>query len=273
MSAETALLLASVPYALRAADADTLGGRPASAYVLADAPPAGPPFASGDKLLTTTVGTNPPTTTVGTNPRSLSATIGTEGHLAMFVNPTDLGDSVVSQLGPRIGVGTLSPADYLHVAFNDPFGAFAGIAVQNLSSSANASSGMMFYDHRGALTQFQGFNNLSHEYRINNIAPGGSINFLLGSNSKFFVSPTGSIGIGVTAPSSTLDVAGDVNLTGALRARGAAVLRVSDGTSPVIGNNIGLGNSALNQVTTDTFNTGLGYTVSPCTALMPSLAP
>src|SRR6516165_470640 len=39
------VLIASVAYALRAADADTLGGKPASAYVLAG-PPAGAPRTS-----------------------------------------------------------------------------------------------------------------------------------------------------------------------------------------------------------------------------------
>ena len=52
---------------------------------------------------------------------------------------------------------------------------------------------MLFYDHTDALTQFQGFNNVTHEYRINNIArvsPGGafngSINFMIGGVSKFY---------------------------------------------------------------------------------------
>lgn len=35
---------------------------------------------------------------------------------------------------------------------------------------------MLFYDQNGQLGQFQGFNNVSHEYRINNIAWSGSIN-------------------------------------------------------------------------------------------------
>ena len=63
------------------------------------------------------------------------------------------------------------------------------------------------------LGQFQGFNNVTHEYRINNIArvtPGGafngSINFMLGGASKFIVAPNGNIGIGTTGPSALLEV-------------------------------------------------------------------
>ncbi len=71
-----------------------------------------------------------------------------------------------------------------------------GIAVQNLGSTATSYSGMLFYDQNGALGQFQGFNNATHEYRINNIAAGGSINFMLGGSSKFLVGSSGDIEAG-----------------------------------------------------------------------------
>ena len=64
-----------------------------------------------------------------------------------------------------------------------------GFAVQNLGNTNTSYSGMLFYDQNNALGQFQGFNNVTHEYRINNIArvtPGGafngSINFMLGGS-------------------------------------------------------------------------------------------
>jgi trimeric autotransporter adhesin len=80
--------------------------------------------------------------------------------------------------------------------------------VQNLGNTATSYSGMLFYDQNGALGQFQGFNNVTHEYRINNVAtaPTGSINFMVGSASKFFVAGNGNIGIGTTAPSAMLEV-------------------------------------------------------------------
>ena len=91
-------------------------------------------------------------------------------------------------------------------------GDFTGLAVQNTNGGAFAYSGMLFYDHTGALTQFQGYNNNTHEYRINNIARNGvgqfngSINFMLGGASKFMVAPNGNIGIGTTSPSALLEV-------------------------------------------------------------------
>ena len=75
-----------------------------------------------------------------------------------------------------------------------------GLAVQNLGNTATSYSGMLFYDQNGALGQFQGFNNVTHEYRINNIATSPSINFMTGSVSRFLVAPNGNIGIGTTTP-------------------------------------------------------------------------
>ncbi len=69
----------------------------------------------------------------------------------------------------------------------------------------------------GNLGQFQGFNNSTHEYRINNIASNGSINFMLASQSRFAVTATG-IGIGTATPQDALEVTGGfVRSTSGLR--------------------------------------------------------
>jgi Chaperone of endosialidase len=191
--------LASVPYALRAANADTLGGRPASAYVLApttaDASSAG-------------VGSSANATS-GSSDVVLA---GTPNHLAKYVNTADVGDSAVSEAGGLVGVGTASPLDFMHVQFTNMNGGMTGVAVQNLASTPSSYSGMLFYDQAGALGQFQGFNNVTHEYRINNIAKNGvaqfdgTINFMVGSLSRFFVSAAGNIGMGTSAPATNLEV-------------------------------------------------------------------
>jgi len=210
------VLIASVAYALRAADADTLGGKPASAYVLANSSTSAPltststPPTSTSPTSTTKAGTS--ATKAATNASTVGATMGTPGHLGLFTDSTDLGDSIVVQSGARIGIGTPGPADFVHIAFTDPFGAFTGLAIQNLSGSANAASGMLFYDHLGALDQFQGFNNTNHAYVINNIAKNGSsqfdgsYNFLIGSVSKLFVATNGNIGMGTNTPALNLEV-------------------------------------------------------------------
>ena len=78
--------------------------------------------------------------------------------LGVFVNSTDLANSVLYQSGSQIGLNTTTPFDLLHVRFGDVNGQYTGYAVQNLASAPNAYSGMLFYDQNGALGQFQGFN-------------------------------------------------------------------------------------------------------------------
>ena len=230
--------LASVPYALKAADTDTLGGKPASAYLLAGEQKT--PHASK---------------TSADAASTLSA--GTPGYLGMFVDPDNLGNSALYQNGAAIGLGTLTPRDSFHVTFTDGGGGFTGYAVQNLSSAVNAYSGMLFYDQAGATAQFQGFNNTTHEYRVNNVASGGTINLMIGSSSKVLVANNGNIGVGVAVPGSKLDVEGDVNLTGSLNVRGNAMLRVAGPDD----NSIGLGFGALAVAAPNDANTALGSLV------------
>jgi Chaperone of endosialidase len=201
--------LASVPYALRAANADTLGGRPASAYVLS-----------------TTEG-NASAALVDSNANASSGSTdvvlpGTPNRLAKYLDTADVGDSALTEAGGLVGLNTSSPLDAMHVRFTNMNGGMTGFAVQNMANTATSYSGMLFYDHNGTLGQFQGFNNITHEYRINNIARNGlaqfdgTINFMVGSLSRFFVSPAGNIGIGTNTPVTGLEVSNA--LTGALTA-------------------------------------------------------
>jgi hypothetical protein len=63
---------------------------------------------------------------------------------------------------------------------------------------------VLFHDQNGALGNFQGFN----------IAPNGSINFMLGSESKFFFGDNGNIGIGTSSPRAKLEVIGTLKRKG-----------------------------------------------------------
>ena len=188
--------LTSVPYSLNASNAETLGGRPASAYLLA--PSAGGAQATSGEGSTTT-------SSIGVD--ILAVNPGTTNFLAKYVNAADVGNSNIWESGGRVGINTGGGAsDYLHVRFDDSFGAFTGIAVQNTNSGANAASGMIFLDQLGNVAQFQGFNNSSHAYAINNIASGGTINFAIAGQSRFYVANSGRIGLGTTAPSSDFEV-------------------------------------------------------------------
>ena len=213
--------ITSVPYALKASDAETLGGRPASAYMLA--PTAGDEArrAAGATEDSSAATAEPPVTADLVLP-------GTTNFLAKYVNSVDVGNSAVFESGGKVGIGTTTPFDSLHLRFTNTNGGLTGLAVQNLGNTNTSYSGMLFYDQNGALGQFQGFNNVTHEYRINNIASNGSINFMLGSVSKFKIDPTAGTVIsgpaGILAGNATIGllVSGgdDRNFGGSLESNG-----------------------------------------------------
>lgn len=114
-------LLLSVPYALKAADAETLGGKPASAFLPA-ATAANPAAKGGDG---------------GINP-DLGGT-GTTGHLARWKSATKIGSSVVYQSSSgNIGIGTTTPATTLDVNGTTTLRG-ATTVVGDLSASGNAT--------------------------------------------------------------------------------------------------------------------------------------
>src|ERR1022692_2734971 len=90
-------LLMSVPYALKAGDAETIGGRPASAFMLAPADAAG---SSQNSV--------PPDGTITGG--------GTANFVPLFTGTTTIGNSKVFQTaGGDIGIGTTKPAAALDV--------------------------------------------------------------------------------------------------------------------------------------------------------------
>lgn len=237
-------LLTSVPYALRSADADTLGGLPASAFLRA-------PWRKGGRDAGTSA-----TATAASDADAPAVNTGTAGFIGKFVNTDDLTSSVLYEGSGRIGVGTgaTTPLDTMHVRFTDGGGGVTGYAVQNMSGSANAYAGMLFYDQNGALGQFQGFNNTTHEYRINNIASGGSINFMLGGASRFLVRSDGDIQIsGNVRKGADLwmhELGGGQNT-----ALGRLALAAATGNSAT---NTAIGYQALQSTTNGGGNTAIG---------------
>jgi hypothetical protein len=267
--------LTSVPYALRAADADTLGGLPPSAYLRADT--------TADTATATTAGTDA-TSSRTTDPR---VNTGTANFIGKFVDNIDLTSSVIYEASGRIGVGTgaSTPLDFVHSRFTDTSGSLTGFAVQNMGNTATSYSGMLFYDHTGALGQFQGFNNITKEYRINNIAPNGSINFMLSSQSKFRVRPDGDFDINGNIYKGQfmfLRAAGSgsvhsIGLGERALNNSVGIANIAIGSQTIGGpgsggeRNIGIGNSTL-SANAGIGNVGLGYSTLTSSAGSYSIA-
>jgi Chaperone of endosialidase len=94
---QSRVLLMSVPYALKALDAETIGGRPASSFMLA-------PAASGNSGKTANL---PPGTITGS---------GTADFIPRFTGTTTIGNSnIFETVGANVGIGTTTPAAKLDV--------------------------------------------------------------------------------------------------------------------------------------------------------------
>jgi hypothetical protein len=109
-------LLLSVPYALKAGDAETLGGKPASAYALAGAaavlaPNSSAPVGTGIAAQSSVSGAQPPTTCASVT----SDGTATVNALAKFTTPCNVENSVISDTSGNIGIGGTYSSAKLYV--------------------------------------------------------------------------------------------------------------------------------------------------------------
>ncbi len=112
------ILFLSVAYALKAADTEMLGGKPASAYVLANSLPTS--AQSAPQLLI------PPIAGAGSSPQSpqtacsavTSDGTATANQVAKFTTACNIENSAIYESGGNVGIGNTSPAGTLDVSGN-----------------------------------------------------------------------------------------------------------------------------------------------------------
>jgi trimeric autotransporter adhesin len=129
-AAQPRVLLASVPYALKAADAATLGGLPASAFVL-----AGSNVAVANA---TSAAITPDAET------TVTTTGGTANTVAKFSAANTIVNSILYDNGTEVGIGTTSPSATLTVAGSmtvNGEAAYNGPAVFGPTGTATAKEG------------------------------------------------------------------------------------------------------------------------------------
>jgi len=143
------VMVVSVPYALKAADAETFGGLPPSAYALA--PPSEPNLPPGNG--SSGLGNG------GTGhdaPHSLPITgSGTTNYVPLWTNASTLASSTIYQSGSFLGIGTTTPTQPLEVFSNSSTGlaviegfstattgSVAGVEGKTASSSGNGVYGI-----------------------------------------------------------------------------------------------------------------------------------
>ena len=105
------VLLVGMPYALKASDADTLGGKPASAYVTTDILNA---QTSGLPALVEAAPQGGIQQQQLTQLLSVTGT-GKTDYLPLWTNSTTLGNSVLFQSSGKVGIGNTAPASTLDV--------------------------------------------------------------------------------------------------------------------------------------------------------------
>ena len=255
-SEQQRVLLVSVPYALKAADAETIGGLPPSAFVLKD-----------QKVVQGTAERNKASNLVSKNtppppgpPTNVTTSGGTVNTLPLFSTATDIENSVIAQSGTSIGINTTSPAATLDV------NGTANVR-GNLSSTllVNAGSGYELGGYVFGLgswalqNAFVGFAGNQFVTGSNNAALGasalmsnttGGANAVLGAYAlPFNTTGTSNIAIGHLALQG--NTTGNQNT-----AVGEGTLYTNNGSR-----NTAVGHSAMFANTTGANNAALGYEV------------
>jgi trimeric autotransporter adhesin len=124
------VLLASVPYALKAGDADTLGGLPASSYVTtqqlaaSNARPATSLLSGGGTTIVATSGVAASGVAAGPIAEGASQSNviqanptggGTTDFIPLWSSGSNLSNSLLFQTGGKVGIGTTTPASTLDI--------------------------------------------------------------------------------------------------------------------------------------------------------------
>jgi hypothetical protein len=282
------VLLVSVPYALKAADATTVAGKPLSAFVLA-----------GDKTGTGADGltyVNTQTLTGGLQGAGgpvQTGNAGTANYLGVFTDATDLGNSVMYQspTNAYLGVNMTSPLAPFHVAAGVAPAAFFDVYSSTLTAlpvvyraargTPTAPSAVQTGDILGGLA-VRGFGASVFSARGR-----GQVAFLAAENwtdsaqgtalviktnpvgtagaplERLRVTPAGNVGIGTTTPGQLLSVAGTIESTSGGFKFPDGTMQTTAATTSAGSGNCAFGISSLTANTSGGNNTGFGdYTLA-----------
>ncbi|HET7841239.1 MAG TPA: hypothetical protein VFM21_06520, partial [Terriglobia bacterium] len=201
---QSRVLLVSVPYALKAGDAETLGGKPAASYQLT--PESTAASDSAAKQGTTTTRSKNLTNKSGSpTPQTLTAT---QNYIpVMTANDGSLGNSVMYQSSGYIGIGTTAPAFPFDLN-NNVF------AIGPKSSRPGAGGTMRFRDDSGTVRWLFGVPGTagSQDFFMYNYANGHAPLYIQNGAASYslYLSGNGNVGIGTTSPQNTLEVNGNI---------------------------------------------------------------
>jgi trimeric autotransporter adhesin len=202
------ILLASVPYALKAADAETLGGLPASAYVTTQSLAV---LAGKTSLVPSgnTANAVPRTGTPAVMPEVTPTGGGTTDFIPLWTSSSVLGNSILFQNAGKVGIGTTTPMQTLDVAGNSIFrGSFQLMPGGTATASGGDSSHSMqwnasVFNSGTKSAQTFGFGFRALPVNNNSPAPAAQLDLLYG--------PGGGV---LTDMGFSIDSFGVVSITG-----------------------------------------------------------
>ncbi|MGA3026870.1 MAG: tail fiber domain-containing protein [Bryobacteraceae bacterium] len=194
------VLLVSVPYALKAADADTLGGKPASAYLLAGSEPAAPgvvaPASGSGSLAQVSPGQLVPQAVCGSLTADGNAA---PNQVAIYSGACALTeDTKFVDVSGRIGVGTSAPQAPLDVrgAFTATSGTlYAQDTLASFNPSANSTAtGVGNYVQAGVMSGNANNVSLIASLEFLSFHEGmGTVSFEEGMQGKVYNEGTGTV--------------------------------------------------------------------------------
>ena len=283
------VLLVSVPYALKAADADTLGGLPASAFAQVSALPtaSAPNIIAAASLSPKEVAhlaNAPATACTGLT----SDGTGAANKIAKFTAPCNVEpSSAIFESGGKVGIGTSAPVNPLGVQGSDSNTALANVTA--MASFANTNT----INNNFVLLAFRSNDTASTQTAVGKIgaqvtshaAHAMNADLVFGPstagtvNEAMRITSARNVGIGTTVPAAKLEVNGNAQVDGNFTLSGSILLT---GVGPMIqvpnngsGNfsaglgtqpptttgiqNTAVGNGALQVNTGGGENTAVGY--------------
>lgn len=270
-SEQPRVLLLSVPYALKAADAETLAGKPASAFLLAGTD-SGPRDTS---VITSATTGNSPTAT----PASITGS-GTTNRVAKFTSATSIGNSAIFESGGKVGIGNTSPAATLDISgstfirgnLNLSQTTSATVGVINMGSSpfihacCSSSASNSFVGASAGNFTTTGFHDTANGFEALHSNTTGTENTATGYQA-LFSNANGNSNTADGHQALTSNTSGFNNTaTGfsAMLSNGSGHDNTAVGDSVLNFNTTGsfntaVGETALGSNTTGTFNTAVGY--------------